>query len=101
MTLEELADLIRANSANTNGRMDGVVGRIDGLSERVDDRIDGVIERVDGVVEHVRDLHEHIDRTHNETYSVLMNVQNGFTDVRGDVGPCARAWPTRKASSLA
>jgi hypothetical protein len=63
MTLEELADLIRANSANTNGRIDGVIGRIDGL------------------VEHVRDLH----RGQNETYSALMTIQNDFTDVRGDI----------------
>ena len=46
MTLEELADLIRANSANTNGR---------------------------------------IDAMRNETYATLMNIQNDFTDVRGEL----------------
>lgn len=46
MNLEELADLIRANSANTNGRIDGL---------------------------------------RNEVNATLMNIQNDFTDVRGDV----------------
>jgi peptidoglycan hydrolase CwlO-like protein len=45
-TLEELADLIRANSANTNGR---------------------------------------IDSLRNETNATLMNIQNDFTDVRGEI----------------
>ena len=61
MTLEELADLIRANSANTNGRIDGVAA------------------------DHVRDLHGRIDRAQNETNAALMNIQNDFTDVRGDI----------------
>jgi len=60
MTLEELADLIRANSANTNGRVDRVIG-------------------------HVRDLHTFIERAQNETNAALMNVQNDLTDVRGDI----------------
>lgn len=60
MTLEELADLIRANSANTNGR-------------------------IDRVVEHVRDLHTFLDRAQNETNATLMNVQNDLTDVRGGI----------------
>jgi chromosome segregation ATPase len=67
MTLEELADLIRANSANTNGR------------------IDGIAERVHRVVDHVRDLHSYIDRAQNETNAALMNIQNDFTDVRGEI----------------
>ena len=46
MTLEELADLIRANSANTNGRVDSL---------------------------------------RNEMNATLMNIQNDFTDVRGEV----------------
>ncbi|MBA3324650.1 MAG: hypothetical protein H0T41_05075 [Rhodobacteraceae bacterium] len=60
MTLEELADLIRANSANTNGR-------------------------IDRTVDHVRDLHTFLDRSQNETNAALMNVQNDLTDVRGDL----------------
>jgi hypothetical protein len=31
MTLVELADLIRANSGNTNGRIDGIDARIDSM----------------------------------------------------------------------
>ena len=46
MNLEELADLIRANSANTNGRIDGL---------------------------------------RSEVNATLMNIQNDFTDVRGDI----------------
>ena len=46
MTLEELADLIRVNSANTNGR---------------------------------------IDALRKETYGTLLNIQNDFTDVRGEL----------------
>lgn len=65
MTLEELADLIRANSANTNGRIDGVVG-------------------------HVRDVHGHIDRAQNETNAALMNIQNDLTDVRSDIAEVRR-----------
>lgn len=60
MTLEELADLIRANSANTNGR-------------------------IDRVVDHVRDLHTFLDRAQNETNAALLNVQNDLTDVRADL----------------
>jgi septation ring formation regulator EzrA len=60
MTLEELADLIRINSANTNGR-------------------------IDRVVDHVRDLHSYIDRSHNETNATLMNIQSDFPDVRGEI----------------
>jgi prophage DNA circulation protein len=81
MTLEELADLIRANSANTNGRIDGVVERVDGVA----DRVEGVFTLVDGVVDHVRDLHDHIDRAQNETNATLINLQNDFTDVRGEI----------------
>jgi hypothetical protein len=46
MTLEELADLIRANSANTNGR---------------------------------------IDSLRNEMNATLMNIQNDFSDARGEI----------------
>jgi hypothetical protein len=53
MTLEELADLIRANSANTNGRIDGIDARLDAFR--------------------------------NETYATLTNIQNDFTDVRGEI----------------
>lgn len=62
MTLEDLADLIRANSANTNDR----------------------------VVEHVRDIHGHIDRAHQETNATLMNIQNDLTDVRSDISEVRR-----------
>lgn len=65
MTLEELADLIRANSSNTNGR-------------------------IDRVVDHVRDLHTHIDRAQNETNATLMNIQNDLTDVKSDIGEVRR-----------
>jgi hypothetical protein len=74
MTLEELADLIRANSANTNGRIDRVV-------EHVRDRGSHVGRSID----HVRDLHNHIDRAQNETNATLMTIRNDFTDVRGDI----------------
>lgn len=74
MTLEELADLIRANSANTNGRIDRAV-------ENVRD----VHDLTDRVIEHFGDLHAHLDRTQNETNAALMNLQNDLTDVRGDV----------------
>jgi pyridoxal biosynthesis lyase PdxS len=66
MTLEELADLIRANSANTNGR-------------------------IDRVVDHVRDLHGYIDRTHNESNAALMNIQNDLTDVRSGIAEIRRS----------
>lgn len=65
MTLEELADLIRANSANTNGR-------------------------VDGVIDHVRDLHGNIDRARTESNAALMNIQNDLTDVRSDIAEVRR-----------
>jgi cob(I)alamin adenosyltransferase len=65
MTLEELADLIRANSANTNGRVDGVLGE-------------------------VRDIHGHIDRAQVETNAALMNIQNDLTDVRSDIAEVRR-----------
>ena len=65
MTLEELADLIRANSANTNGR-------------------------IDRDVDHVRDLHGYIDRSHHESNAALMNIQNDLTDVRADIAEVRR-----------
>jgi hypothetical protein len=73
MTLEDLADLIRANSANTNGRIDGVenVRDLHALTEHV--------------VEHVGDLHAHLDRAQNETNAALMNIQIDLTDVRGEI----------------
>jgi hypothetical protein len=46
MTLEEFPDLIRANSADTNGR---------------------------------------VDTLRNEMNAMLMNIQNDFTDVRGEI----------------
>ena len=66
MTLEELADLIRANSTNTNGRVDRVVG-------------------------HVRDLHAYIDRAQNESNATLMNIQNDLTDVRAGIAEVRRS----------
>jgi hypothetical protein len=74
MTLEELADLIRANSANTNGRIYGVVKHVDDLHALTD-----------CVVGHVGDLQAHSDRTQNETNAALMNIQNDLTDVRGEI----------------
>ena len=59
MTLEELADLIRANRANTNGR-------------------------IDRVVDHVRDLHGYMDMSRKETYATLLSIQT-LTDVRGEI----------------
>jgi cob(I)alamin adenosyltransferase len=73
MTLEELADLIRANSANTDGRIDRVAGDLRDVAGHVQD-----------VVGHVRELRTFIDRRQNETNAALMNVQNDLTDVRGD-----------------
>lgn len=57
MTLEELADLIRANSANTNGRID-----------RLDERVGSLDGRMDSL--------------RNEINAQLMNIQNDLTDVR-------------------
>jgi cob(I)alamin adenosyltransferase len=74
MTLEELADLIRANSAKTNGRIDGVVENVRDLHALTGH-----------VVEHVGGLHAHLDRAQNEANATLMNIQNDLTDVRGDI----------------
>jgi chromosome segregation ATPase len=57
MTLEGLADLIRANSASTNGRIDRMV----------------------------EDLRGTIDARHAESYGAILNIQNDLTDVRGGI----------------
>lgn len=61
MTLEDLADLIRANSANTNGRIDGLRAEANAALMNIQNDLTDV--RGD-----------------------ITNVRAELTDVRGDVG---------------
>ncbi len=85
MTLDELADLIRAN---TNGRIDGVVENLRDLH--------GLVQ---GVTGHVSDLHGFFDRAQNDTNAVQMNIKNVLTEVRSEVAAVRRSLDVAPALS--
>lgn len=72
MTLEDLADLIRANGANTNLRVDGLRGVMI-------ERTGALIERITELAE---DTHRRIDEHRNETNAQYMALHSNIEEIR-------------------
>ena len=86
MTLEDLADLIRTNSGNTNRRVDELRDVLVERTGALGARIDGVNDRIDGVNERIDSTNERIDAHRNETNAQYMTLHSNIEDIRGAMG---------------
>lgn len=78
MTLEDLADLIHANSANTNGRIDGLDGRIDAMRNETNAALMNIQNDLTDVRSELKDVRHDL----GEVKSDLTDVKTDLTDVK-------------------
>jgi cob(I)alamin adenosyltransferase len=85
MTLEELADLIRANSANTNGRIDRVDARLDLMRNETNAALMNLQNDMTDLRSDVADIRKTLDMT-----SALSALQKQIDTLAAEVAELKR-----------